>query len=353
MKAYATFTSKLIIVFSWNLFSQAILVPKRPYEYDRTFENTYLSKREFDREMLSLAIPCLVRFFRQNLPAPDRVPIMIPATHISRNTQYLLKELQSEMTILLLKEKFNSTLYNQGLSIILLLDDTSVVENVTSNLMNLCSRSCIYMAIVAKFYRNKDDFMKDAELLVRLLWERKMANVAIISILENSTQLVKSLSFQSDKMLELSPPEFFGSCEEREGWKTEKHKIFSPLGLNNGIANIAFFETVPYVMVNDDNRTIIGVESDLLKAVCASLKLKLIADHIMWTRETNADYEIRIRLTSNQSYDMVLGALQWSPKYDIDYTFPYKVLFYYLYLQEVKYTEFSCTYLLLNSLEFS
>ena len=331
MKAYATFLIIVITVVSCSLFSEEIVVPERTYvhtyEYYRTYNVRHFPRTEVESQIFSSAIPCLIRFLCQNLPAPDRVPVLIPATHISHNSQYLLKELQSEMSILLLQDEFNATEYNQALSILLLLDDISVTNNMTSHLVNLCGRSCIYVAIITKVYENKDDFMEDADFLVRLLWKKKIANVAIISVFEDSVQLAKSLSFKPEEFLELSPPEFFGSCEETGGWETEKDKIFSSLALNDGIANIAFFEIDPYIIVNDDNQTVSGIEGDLLNSVCESLRLKLFADQIFWNWETDDQHEIKIRLNSNESYDMVLGGLNWSPVDEIDYTFPYKVLF--------------------------
>ena len=327
MKTFAMFPIIWIIVFSLTSIPEAIVVPKSKgtYEYVQTYRNNRDSKSQVENQVITTEVSCLVKFFR-HLPSSNRIPLLIPTTNISRNTQYLLKEIQSQMPIFLLREGFKSLDFYDGVfSALLLLDDISVTEKVTSNLVYICSSNCVYVAIVTKFYENENEYKKEADILVHLLWKRKIANVLMIFLVRDSIQLAKSLFFKKNMAHEPSTPQFFGSCKETNGWEKEKSKIFSPLVLNDSIIQVAFFEDDPYIIISEDNQTFKGIEGDLLKVVIASLGLQMARDKISWTAETDILDEIELKLASNQSYDMVLGKLQWSPTFQIDYTSPYKV----------------------------
>lgn len=313
----------IILNFMFILNSLAIVVPADSWNKIKSYKSAHTSQqREIENEILINEVPCLTRFLRQNLPS-NRVPIIIPTTDISHNIEYFLKKLQLEMSIFILREKFNSSAnYNGSLNILLLLDDKSHVEKLSQNLVYICSQKCVYVAIVTKVYNEKKHFMNDANELVNLLWHRRIANVAIISFVNNSLQLAKSLSFKPNMIREPSSPKFFGSCE---GWDKDKDTIFSPLTLNGSLAKFSFFQAEPYAFVNNNSGTYRGIEIDLLNAVSDNLGLKLIYDEISWTSATDDLTEIRKKFNSNQSFDLVLGELQWAPKWDVDYTFPYKV----------------------------
>ncbi|XP_044012271.1 uncharacterized protein LOC122855167 [Aphidius gifuensis] len=271
---------------------------------------------------------CLDDYVTSHLKKQPKVITAILTKHITISNIYL-EELQKIWSTFVLTENYNvkNNMQKTRMDIFILLRDHNDLDDLKIKIHEIGSRGSTYTVLLVNHFKNKKLFIKESNLLTKLLWTKKLANIVIIGFVENYYLAMESNEFKPKILREPMDPVIVGQCQN--GKWIINNTLFRPMKMNNCSVNVGYLNNKPYMYtVKQKNNKLEykGIDLSILRVVASYLNFTIKLSEIAGTKNDTIPQRIVNSLSSKRSYDLVIGGIPWQPTIDIDYTIPYDVV---------------------------
>ncbi|XP_044018720.1 uncharacterized protein LOC122859315 [Aphidius gifuensis] len=271
---------------------------------------------------------CLDDYVTSHLKKQPKVITAILTKHITISNIYL-EELQKIWSTFVLTENYNvkNNMQKTRMDIFILLRDHNDLDDLKIKIYEIGSRGSTYTVLLVNHFKNKKLFIKESNLLTKLLWTKKLANIVIIGFVENYYLAMESNEFKPKILREPMDPVIVGQCQN--GKWIINNTLFRPMKMNNCSVNVGYLNNKPYMYtVKQKNNKLQykGIDLSILRVVASYLNFTIKLSEIAATKNDTIPQRIVNSLSSKRSYDLVIGGIPWQPTIDIDYTIPYDVV---------------------------
>ncbi|XP_044018793.1 uncharacterized protein LOC122859361 [Aphidius gifuensis] len=270
---------------------------------------------------------CLNDYVTSHLKKQPKIITAILTKHITISNIYL-EELQKIRSTFVLTENYNvkNNMQKTRMDIFILLRDHNDLDDLQIKIHNIGSRGSTYTVLLVNHFKNKKLFIKESNLLTKLLWTKKIANIVIIGFVENYYLAMESNEFKPKILREPMDPVIVGQCRNRK-WIIN-NTLFRPMKMNNCSVNVGYLNNQPYMYTVKRNNKYEykGIDLSILRVVASYLNFTIKLSEIPATKNDTIPQRIVNSLSSKRSYDLVIGGIPWQQSIDIDYTIPYDVV---------------------------
>ncbi|XP_044004114.1 uncharacterized protein LOC122849477 [Aphidius gifuensis] len=239
-----------------------------------------------------------------------------------------LKELQKSRSTYVLTEnyKVKNHMKETRLNIFILLRNHNDLDNLTVNINEVCGLGCKFTVLLIDNFGNEELFIEESNILIQLLWIKKIANVVIIGFVNDHYLAMESKKFKPNILREPMDPVIVGKCHNKK-W-IMNGTLFEPMKMNNCSVNIGYLINEPYMHAVEKNNSFEynGVDLAILQVIANHLNFTINLSEMEGSKNVMKTQKIANSLHSNRSYDLIIGGMVWQPKDDIDYTIAYEVV---------------------------
>ncbi|XP_066587161.1 uncharacterized protein [Prorops nasuta] len=327
-----------VLVISLVMPVQCIMVPDLVNEElmpmhlelgNRSEILTELTRHREECSQFLISMACINSFLQTNLCYSDRSSVLISNTgwNVNGITDSFMIELRADIGLYVMDEGFiEHKRYNRSASAIVLTENANSLTNMTSHMESLCGRDCQYLIIITEILEDTESFLQEANSVVEIMWTLWIVKVIVFGSSWENVMLAGSVSFKSGEMCAPSEPKLLDVCDKKQGWK--KINYSKSLPMNKCVVNVAFYENLPYTGSSNDSDEIIGFEGSLVETVVKSLDADISRDKVEWGNVTDIYEDLKVKLHSDDYYDLIFGGISWSPQGDLDFTVSYDMVRY-------------------------
>lgn len=277
---------------------------------------------------LSKSVSCLTSFLNTYMSLQmSQLSVLLVNVNDGDVNQVYISEIHQDRPIYIVTDGGNvSTTHSIPLDALLIVKNHEDLEYSEIRLIHLCGTECRYALILTTLYNDMESFMEEAQHMVRVLWIKKIANIAILGTVGDTLYAAKSMAFKFGVLREPMEPILAGYCHDDFIWKTTVD-LYAPMAMNYSFIDIGVFDQEPYVILKtiDNETTAEGMEVWILRVMGKRLHFIGNASLIPWADSHQAN-EVLNAFENNTDMDIVIGGILWDPSDDIDFSQPYDVV---------------------------
>ncbi|XP_044018628.1 uncharacterized protein LOC122859257 [Aphidius gifuensis] len=272
---------------------------------------------------------CLDDFVTSHLKKQPKIITVILNKHVKMSNIYL-EEIQKSYPTFVFTEDYNgqNNMKKTRMNIFILLRNHNDLDDFQIKIHQISSRGSTYTVFLVDHFKNKKLFIEESNILTKLLWIKKIANIVIIGFVENYYLAMNSNEFKPNILREPMDPVIVGQCQN--GKWIINITLFEPMKMNNCSVNVGYLNNEPYMYAvkqkNNNKLEYKGIDLSILRVVANHLNFTINLSEIPGTENDTKTQRIANSFDSNRSYDIVIGGITWQPTFDIDYTIPHDVV---------------------------
>lgn len=266
--------------------------------------------------------PCIDSYLQVNLQFPEYVPVVLPTDEAAlRRMSYIVRDMQEEIGSFILNGKLDPyAAYNSSNNALIVIESSAQLPDDT-NLIALCSKFCDFTIFLVHLFYDTGSFIEEADALILKLWRMQIAQVTVLSLVNDTIVAADSVAFEPDMPCQPAPPSIVGRCEN-DTWIDLKPREM--LLMNSCVVNVAYFVADPYVQVlNNESDRLSGIEGELMEALAQSMNFTLQRTELPWPNDSDLFYVAK-SVIMESDIDFVLGGLYWRLDDLLVYTWPYE-----------------------------
>ncbi|XP_044018661.1 uncharacterized protein LOC122859280 [Aphidius gifuensis] len=269
---------------------------------------------------------CLDDFVTSHLKKQPKIITVILNKHVKMSNIYL-EEIQKSYPTFVFTEDYNgqNNMKKTRMNIFILLRNHNDLGDFQIKIHQISSRGSTYTVFLVDHFKNKKLFIEESNLLTKLLWIKKIANIVIIGFVENYYLAMNSNKFKPNILREPMDPVIVGQCQN--GKWIINITLFEPMKMNNCSVNVGYLNYAPYMYAvkqkNNNKLEYKGIDLSILRVVANHLNFTINLSEIVRTENDTKTQIIANSFDNNRSYDIVIGGIIWQSTIDIDYTIPH------------------------------